>query len=333
MATVLSFYEMVQAVNEGSSPHAPLVNKYQATIPNDLLYPYVRGIVADDLSYVGNPTVIGAETPDKISFKIDNLPLDFTSVTVNVRLQANGTDLSNGTVSVDMYQGLPRSGSTRIGEIDFPADISGAYTAATWYEFTQVINVALITDRKDLWMHIRMDRGTGLSDALFRMSWLVLQVGRPTYQLAETPVSKNYANSLRKIVIASAIQKGTTGTTKWRYRIVPCDADGCAVGSASDEFGVGDGNDTLDATDHICISWLDIVGATSYKVYRMFAGGTPSSTGLIGTVLPGLGDCGTGEDEGDTGIKDTGDEGGEEFDESLCQGVTTVTYPSAEDTV
>ena len=327
----LSFDQVGRAVNEGSSPHAPLVNKYQATIPDALLYPDVRGIVGDDFSYVGNPTVIGAETPDKISFKIDDLPLDFTSVTVNVRLQANGTDLSNGTVSVDMYQGLPRSGSTKIGEIDFPADISGAYTAATWYEFTQSINVALITDRKDLWMHIRMDRGTGLSDALFRMSWLALEVGAP-YSLVETPGFKNYANSLEKITLTSAVQKGTTGTTKWRYRIVPCDADGCAVGSASDEFGVDDGNDDLDETDHICISWLDVTGAVSYRVYRTFAGGTPSSTGLIATgVLPNLGDCGLGDiDEGDTGVKDEGDDGGEEFDEALCQGVSSISYPAKE---
>ncbi len=329
MATALSFYQMVRAIYGESAPFTPLVNKYQATLPDALLYPDIRGIVADDFSYIGNPIVRGVSDPDTISFKIDDLPLDFTSVTVNVRLQANGTDLSNGTVSVDMYQGPPRD--TVISEIDFPADISGAYVAGQWYELTKVVNVALITDRKDVWMHVRMLRGTGLSDAMFRMSWLALEVGAP-YSLVETPGFKNYANSLQKIVVASAIQKGTTGTTKWRYRIVPCDADGCAVGSASDEFGVDDGNDDLDETDHICISWLDIEDATSYDVYRTLSDGTPSSTGLIATgVVPDLGDCGTGGGGGgDTGFKDTGIAGGAEFDESLCQGVSSISYPAKE---
>ncbi len=323
MATALSFYQMVRAIYGESAPFTPLVNKYQATLPDALLYPDIRGIVADDFSYIGNPTVRGVSDPDTISFKIDDLPLDFTSVTINVRLQANGTDLSNGTVSVDMYQGPPRD--TVISEIDFPADISGSYVAGQWYELTKVVNVALITDRKDVWMHIRMLRGTGLSDALFRMSWLALEVGAP-YQLAETPGFKNYGNSLTSIPEPTVVQKGTKGTTRYKFRVVPCDADGCF--GASEEVGITDGNDTLDATDHICISWLDIEDATSYDVYRTVSDGTPSSTGLIATgVLPNLGDCGTGGGGGgDTGFKDEGDDGGEEFDESLCQGVDTVVY-------
>jgi len=190
--------------------------------------------------------------------------------------------------------------------------------------------VDLITDIDDVWTHVRMLRGSGLSDLISRASWLVLDITFP-FGRGEVPTFKNYANSLTKISpLPSARQVGTTGTKRWRYRVVPCDADG-VCSPASDEFGVDDGNDTLDATDHVCLSWLDVAGVTDYKVYRTFSGGTPSSTGLIATVLPDLGDCGTGgSGGGDTGFKDIGGEGGEEFDESLCESETSITIGAKE---
>ena len=297
----------------------------------------LQGIVADDSSFVTNAIVDGEYTPQNGSFKIAELPSVYTVVTMRVRLKAVGTDLSNGTVSVDLYQGEPRDG-TKIAEIDFPADIPGgraALVAGTWYDLTKAVVINLITDPSDVWTHVRMSRGTGLSDLVSRMSWLVLDVTFP-FGSGETPTFKNYVNSLTKITNVSVRAVGTTGTSRYCYRVVPCDSDG-VCGPASDEVVVTDGNASLDATDHICLSWLDDVGATSYKVYRTCA---PSGLGLglLATVLPNLGDCGTGGGGGgDTGYKDDGTDCvtdcAELFDlDDLegCQGVTTVSIGSKE---
>ena len=90
----------------------------------------------------------------------------------------------------------------------------------------------------------------------------------------------------------------------------------------------------MDDDNFNCITWNNVDGATFYKIYRISAGGTPSTLGLIGTLVEsGEGTC--DEDDGfggggTGGFKDTGIAGGEEFDESLCQGVSSITYPAKE---
>ncbi|KKM74014.1 hypothetical protein LCGC14_1404690, partial [marine sediment metagenome] len=163
--------------------------------------------------------------------------------------------------------------------------------------------VGSITDRKDIWALITMAADDpGAADT--RVSWLAFEVTFPI-GLPETPTFKNYVNSLTKITNISIRTVGTAGTSRYCYRVVPCDSDG-VCGPASDEIVIETGNAVLDATDHICLSWLDVTGVTNYKVYRTCA---PSGygLGLLATVLPNLGDCGTGGGGGgDTGYKDDG---------------------------
>jgi hypothetical protein len=53
---------------------------------------------------------------------------------------------------------------------------------------------------------------------------------------------------------------------------------------ASDETQIANGAATLDGTDFNRVTWAAVEGAAKYNVYRSTAGGTPGTTGLIGTV-------------------------------------------------
>ncbi len=335
---VVAFYQTVGGKNE--SGQGKIANKYGQQYPVGLLHSYVRGLVSDDFSYIVNSfgrTVLGPPAAH-VHFRVDPLPVSITGITLKARAQttegSGGPTADNRLFAITLWQGDPSSGDeVQIHKWKIPdRDDSARPANNTFFDISEVIaagNIANITDAADLWLDVGMEYAVGFT--IERLYWLALEVTSP-YALVGAPTFKNYGNSLSKISAPVVQQQGTAGTTKYKFRVVPCDADGCAVGSASDEVTVDDGNAVLDATDHVCITWRDLDEAVSYDVYRTFSGGTPSSTGLIATgVLPNLGDCGTGGGgSGDTGFKDTGIAGGAEFDESLCQGVTTVTYGSKE---
>ena len=75
--------------------------------------------------------------------------------------------------------------------------------------------------------------------------------------------------------------QGTTGSTSYTYLV----ADVSNAGTLAPATGVANsaGNATLTPTNSMLISWTGILGHT-YNIYRSVSGGTPSSTGLIGTV-------------------------------------------------
>lgn len=79
--------------------------------------------------------------------------------------------------------------------------------------------------------------------------------------------------------------QGTTGATSWSYTVTATDGLGETV--ASTATNITNGNATLNSSNFNRITPTRTNGAVSYKVYRTVAGGTPSSTGLIGTVAGG----------------------------------------------
>lgn len=81
--------------------------------------------------------------------------------------------------------------------------------------------------------------------------------------------------------------QGTGGSETWGYGIVGVKANGteAAVSTEGQEAG---GNAALDATDFNRITWTDVAGYVSYKIYRLTSGGTPATLGLIGTVAAGV---------------------------------------------
>lgn len=76
-------------------------------------------------------------------------------------------------------------------------------------------------------------------------------------------------------------QGGTSGSTDYTYVIA--DVSNVGVSPASGVQTTA-GNATLTAANTNIISWTGISGHT-YNVYRSASSGTPSSTGLIGTVV------------------------------------------------
>jgi len=76
---------------------------------------------------------------------------------------------------------------------------------------------------------------------------------------------------------------GTPGSTTISYKIVARQTDG-AYSAASSAGTTTTAAASLDTTDFNRIVWTAVEGADFYDIYRTAAGGTPSSTGLIGTV-------------------------------------------------
>jgi len=113
-ATAQAFFQMKTTLNNTvNGDISPLSDKYGAISPSALIHTNLQGIVANDLSYVTNAIVDGAFTPQIGSFRVAGLPNVFSVAIMRTRLKAVGTDLSNGSVSVDLYQGEPTGGTRR----------------------------------------------------------------------------------------------------------------------------------------------------------------------------------------------------------------------------
>ena len=345
MASTTGFYQLsfstYPVVNTNLFPFengwSKLTDKYGATADIGLLHASLQGIVANDLSYITN-LIVGQSSGPSLGFalfKLENLPSALTVLTTKIRVASTRTGGAPSGLEVAIYQGRPFFDSSLPTTYTQIAVWSpGSFVADVWQDIDLSVPIASITDRDDLWALISMQADNSGGRGV-KISWLAFEVTSPMGR-GETPTFKNYVNSLTKISNVSIRTIGTAGTSRYCYRIVPCDSAG-VCGPASDEIVIEIGNATLNATNHICLSWLDVTGVTNYKVYRT-CGPSNLGIGLLATVLPNLGDCGTGGGGGgDTGYKDDGSacvtDCAELFnldDLEGCQGVTTVTFPSKE---
>lgn len=82
----------------------------------------------------------------------------------------------------------------------------------------------------------------------------------------------------------TATPKGTVGATTDAYKIVAVAANGTTTAASSAGTSTTS-NATLSTTNFNQVAWNPVPGAVSYIVYRTTAAGTPSTTGVIGTVL------------------------------------------------
>ena len=80
----------------------------------------------------------------------------------------------------------------------------------------------------------------------------------------------------------TVITQGTAGSTSYTYAVTALDGFGETLASTGTTIATG--NATLNTTSFNRITWTRVGGAVSYKVYRTASSGTPSTTGLIGTV-------------------------------------------------
>ena len=80
---------------------------------------------------------------------------------------------------------------------------------------------------------------------------------------------------------------GTTGSTTWKYAITALGA-GPSVAkpttAVSATTTITNGNATLDTNNYNVITFSSVTGAVSYNIYRIAAGSSPSSIGLIGNT-------------------------------------------------
>ncbi|MEO6513661.1 MAG: right-handed parallel beta-helix repeat-containing protein, partial [Candidatus Saccharimonadales bacterium] len=94
------------------------------------------------------------------------------------------------------------------------------------------------------------------------------------------------------------VKVGATGALTWGYKVSALDGFGETL--ASTETTLSNGVSPLTGSNYITINWVPIGGAVQYKVFRTTSGGTPATTGLIGTV------AGNVQTFNDTGIAASG---------------------------
>jgi hypothetical protein len=97
-------------------------------------------------------------------------------------------------------------------------------------------------------------------------------------------------------------QTGTAGTTHYTYAIAAVNVNGGST-LLSTATTTTTGNATLNGTNFNKVNWTAVTGVFQYKVYRTASSGSPSSTGLIGTVTGPEGAVATSFS--DTGIAGT----------------------------
>lgn len=85
---------------------------------------------------------------------------------------------------------------------------------------------------------------------------------------------------------------GTPGSTAYTYKVTAIDANGETEVSTGTATATGAA--TLNGTNTNIVTWTKVTGATGYKIYRTASSGSPSTTGLVGTV----GDVATFTDTG-----------------------------------
>lgn len=78
--------------------------------------------------------------------------------------------------------------------------------------------------------------------------------------------------------------QGTAGGTDWGYKIVAKKTSTLQFSAASSQGSTATGNATLSVTNYNRIAWTAVTSANQYDIYRTGAGGTPNTTGLIGTT-------------------------------------------------
>jgi len=105
----------------------------------------------------------------------------------------------------------------------------------------------------------------------------------PTTNTSATFASGTTNTLLTTPVNVVATPQGTVGSTTISYKIVAVNEAG-GVTAASTAGTTTTANATLSTTNSVLVTWNSVPGTLTYNVYRTAAGGTPSTTGLIGSV-------------------------------------------------
>jgi hypothetical protein len=92
--------------------------------------------------------------------------------------------------------------------------------------------------------------------------------------------------ALQPSALVTVANVGTAGSSQYSYAVAALTEAGTFVVSATATTNTG--NAALSVTNYNTITWRAVPGAISYQIYRVLSTGTPSTTGLIGTVAGSL---------------------------------------------
>jgi hypothetical protein len=91
---------------------------------------------------------------------------------------------------------------------------------------------------------------------------------------------------MAQTAVPTAVITGAAGAASYTYLVVATTRNGNVTRRAVGMTVVPSAPNTLDSTHYITLSWTAVKDATGYLIYRTaVSGGTPSSTGLIGSIL------------------------------------------------
>lgn len=135
----------------------------------------------------------------------------------------------------------------------------------------------------------------GSSVTLGQSEDLKINSSTRTILTPNTPIFRNLEiTPLATPGAPSLSTSGTAGSTSRTYKIVAQLKDGTTT-AAGLSTTITTSNATLTSGNRVALTWTAVPGAYNYGIYRTATAGTPSTTGKIGSSVPG-----------NTGFSDTG---------------------------
>jgi hypothetical protein len=189
--------------------------------------------------------------------------------------------------------------TTTTGSSPDSVAVSGdyAYVANNYSYSLQIFNVSILSTAINLTGNISALGNATFQSATNNASVFEIQNAAGNLLLnvntSATVISLDTTNVVGGVVVSGLSTPGaptiTTvagggSSTTWAYEVVAVNGNGGTTpASTAGSISTSDWA-TLSLTNYNTISWSAVTGANSYKVYRTIAGGTPSTTGLIGTT-------------------------------------------------
>ncbi len=259
-------------------------NKNITITGNTISFPAAEAILVSGITTAGNKDML-ISSNNIIGY--DNSALGSAGIQLNASAAISGVQITDNKLSNEGGSGYAInigdsaiSGTYLSGNVFIGSGANGVNDSGTGTIYANQLDASGNLINKGIGS---MTIGTSTVNAT-----LSLQGGLATVQLA-APSAPTITNA------------GTAGTTSYSYAVTALDGTGETL--ASTVGSTTTGNSTLSATNYNTITFTEVSGAISYKIYRTASSGTPSTTGYIGTVTAGAASTNTFND---TGIAATG---------------------------
>jgi hypothetical protein len=234
------------------------------------------------LSTPAAPTITNAGTAGAVtwSYKV-------------VAFSGNGTTLGSTPASA---AGSTTTGNATLTSANYNIVTWARVTGAAFYKiYRTAAGTTPSTTGEIAQVDATIENATGLQPATYVLNDTALTADGTTAPTTNTtgavsfPVIGGGFNvpALPTPVGGTVTVNGTAGAVTVTYKIVALAPSGGRT-AASANITTTTANATLSATNSLTVDWDEVPGASGYQVWRTAAGGTPSSTGLIGTTAAGV---------------------------------------------